>query len=318
MVVASGSLANLPWKTDATAEDPVQAAKDDMKKFAEAIKANKHIVVGGGGRSLCFLPLSVLRRTSPDILLLFYFATGAVGLELIGEIVDMYKDKQITLVDAREALLPEELGWNKSVGKRFEGLLKNAGVKVIHNARVTSPEASTFESTSITLSDGTALHGLYVAATGVKPRSGFLPKELLTEKGFVDTSPTFQCKADPSVWALGDAANHERKLALSVGLHVPVVASNLFKVMAKPDIPSSSLRQYKGDSRTIMGLISFGKGAGGGQAGPIRFPGVSLFSSLVPSRSAFFQAQADEATLQFMVSMIKGKDLLASKGAALI
>lgn len=205
---------------------------------------------------------------------------GAVGLEVAGEIVDMYKDKKVTVVDANAALLPEELGWYRSVGDRFEGLLKKAGVKVLHGTRVTSPQASSPVPVEVTLSDGTSETGLYLAATGVKPQAGFLPASLLTEKGFVDTTPTLQAKQDAHIFAVGDASNNERKLALVINNQLPVLSHNLIQLMAN-DGASASLQQYGGDTRTLMGLITFGKGAGGGQVGPIRFPSVSARPSLV-------------------------------------
>lgn len=199
--------------------------------------------------------------------------TGAVGLEVAGEIVDAYKNKKVTVVDANAALLPEELGWHRSVGDRFEGLLKSAGVSVLHGVRVTAPAISAPETVEVTLSNGTTEKALYLAATGVQPRSDFLPKSVLTERGYVDTKPTFQSKSDPSIFAVGDASNNERKLALVIPNQVPILGNNLIKLMN--GAPDSALQSYGGDSKTVMGLISFGKSAGGGQAGPIRFPSVS-------------------------------------------
>lgn len=221
------------------------------------------------------------------------FSLGAVGLEVTGEIVDLYKDKDVTLVDANSALLPGELGWHRNVGDRFESLLKAAGVKVKHNVKVTSPDISSSLPTEVTLSDGTKETALYLAATGVKPRTSFLPDSLLTERKFVDTKPTFQSTSESTIFALGDASNNERKLSLSIMSHVPVVANNLLKMMSDPNTPEASLQKYGGDGRTIMGIISFGKSAGGAQLGPVRLP-------------------------SFLVAMLKGKDMMASRAAGLV
>ncbi|RMZ81352.1 hypothetical protein DV738_g2169, partial [Chaetothyriales sp. CBS 135597] len=111
---------------------------------------------------------------------------GAAGVETAGEL----GERKITLYSGSTQLL-NGLG-NKRVGADAEARLKKFGVDVVNNnIQVTAHHREEGSGkTVLTLSDGSSVTAdVYIAATGDKPNTSFVPADWLTDRGQVKTDP---------------------------------------------------------------------------------------------------------------------------------
>ena len=76
--------------------------------------------------------------------------------------------------------------------------------------------------------DGTSIEAdLYIPATGVFPNNSFIPPELLSPNGWVNTDEYMAVKGAANVYALGDIVEGQPKLASIIKTHTSVTAHNL-------------------------------------------------------------------------------------------
>lgn len=115
---------------------------------------------------------------------------GAVGVETAGELADLYGGgkKDIILLSGADQLLARLN--NKDLGKEAEAKLTKAGVKVLHNVRISEQTTTADGKTELKLDDGSSRTvDVYIEATGDRPNSNFVPKAWLTERQQVKTDP---------------------------------------------------------------------------------------------------------------------------------
>jgi len=110
--------------------------------------------------------------------------------------------------------------------------------------------------------DGTSVEAdLYIPATGVFPNNTFIPPELLSEDGWINTDQYLAVKGAANVYALGDIVEGQPKLASAIKSQISVVAHNL-----KVDITGSGVRHPLKPPALSGMAINIGSG-GTGQIG---------------------------------------------------
>lgn len=293
LIIATGTQAPSPVLALHTTSEATQSALDAMR---ERLPSAKSIVIAGGG------PAGV--ETAGEI---GHFLNGTAGWFASRP---AHPKAKITLVTSSKKLLPT---LRPALAKQAEVYLNKVGVDVIYNIRVESvrPDGAgeslamiTGEgqgSTRIHLSNGEVLEAdIYIPATGVKPNTSFLPKELLNEKGYVQTNlATLRVDvAGPRVYALGDVGSYTRGGIMDIYDAVPVCMTNVqrdlraFAESGRDDAkPKGHDRPYKPNLKETQ-LVPVGRSNGVG----------AVFGWRLPS---------------LMVYMIKGRDYFASTGPSI-
>ncbi|GFZ45347.1 hypothetical protein JCM24511_03073 [Saitozyma sp. JCM 24511] len=165
---------------------------------------------------------------------------GAVGCQMACDILEVYPDKEVTMVQSREKVMSRfHEGLHEIVKKRFDEL----GVKLVTGSRaVIPPNGFPLEPTTVTLASGQTIPAdLVITATGQTPNTAFLstlsptsPSGLLTPSGFVRVLPTLQLAdgAYPHIFALGDVADSgAHKAARPGGAQAVVMAKNVVALL---------------------------------------------------------------------------------------
>ena len=201
--------------------------KEAWARFQAALGEAKSIVIAGGG------PAGIE-------------TAGELGQHLNGRAGWFQRKLEnpkvaVTVVNADAKILPI---LRPAIALQAEKYLAKVGVSVIKNVKVegVTPEGTgsgdatsagleqVVQRATVKLSNGDTIDcDLYIPATGVVPNTGFLPADLLTEKGHVDTNPkTLRVdKAGPRVYAVGDVGSYTRGGILDLYDAVPVAMVNM-------------------------------------------------------------------------------------------
>lgn len=184
----------MPFKNLSTTE----ATKEALHSWAQRIASAKSIVVAGA---------------------------GATGIEIAGELGQEYAvtgKKQITLISDQD--LPLTSKFRRDVRETAKKELERLKVKVITNAKVTSPTTTTTTTatptpnTTITLtqttpspkspSPPTTLQAdLIIPTYGLTPNTSFLPTSLLDARGYVRQTTRLRAEGHDNIFVVGDAGN---------------------------------------------------------------------------------------------------------------
>lgn len=241
MILATGTKYPAPVK--ATANDVNEICANLAKLRGEIKSANNIVIVGD----------------------------GPVGIELAGEIREVYSKTKITIVHNQAGFLDDSL---PKITQKLHDLTKKNKVDVIFNDAVIIPDSFKQdyyhpEGNVVETRNGKTIANvdLVLLAFGNRPETAWLlnselGKSILAPNGYVKVRKSFQVDhAELSnVFVLGDAANFdETKLAYRIGTHVPVVITNLTHVIngGKPTA------EYKKAPDAMF--ITFGKKGGVGQ-----------------------------------------------------
>ncbi|KAF9026133.1 FAD/NAD(P)-binding domain-containing protein [Hymenopellis radicata] len=178
---------------------------------------------------------------------------GAVGLEIAGEIKDLWPTKPITVVQALPQLLNDT--YPDKFRRRAEASFVARGVKFVYKDYV---DDFTPVNGSVKTRNGKTLDGdLVVAAWGTRPNTEFLSSlgsDVLDSKGFVKVTPTLQLLNHSEIFALGDITDiKEQKQAAKAQLHAGVVSANILSYIKNGTAP----KKYKGAPEMI--LVTNGK-----------------------------------------------------------
>ncbi|KAG8525960.1 uncharacterized protein KY384_000722 [Bacidia gigantensis] len=259
LVIATGAATRL--KSDC---DSLRAS---WKSFREALPAAKSIVIAGG---------------------------GPAGIETAGELGEYLNGRagwfsakppepkvSITVICADSKILP---ALRPAIAKKAEDYLADVGVTIIRNARIkaVSPESAgttdVASKATLELENGERLDGdLYVPATGTRPNTSFISKELLNPNGRVNTDEsTLRVDiAGPRVYAVGDVASYARPAIHLVLEAIPVVCANIKRdLLLASGQDEGSLgedRMFKEDKRETQ-LVPIGKSKGVGAAMGYKLP----------------------------------------------
>lgn len=216
IVIATGSQYAAPFKPQ---DDSIAAFKEALLNASRQIAASVSVVIVG---------------------------TGAVGVELAGEIKTAYPGKSVTLVGDQPRLFPmytERL--HQELAKRLDAI----GVALRLNSPVSGLKQTNapYEG-EVTLADGTVLSGLIVPAIGARVVSGpahDLPGTRPQPNGQLAVDSWLRPSKLPNVFVMGDlAATGDGMTVVATAKHVPWLKKTLLALANGKGV--ESLPPYKG------------------------------------------------------------------------
>lgn len=175
-----------------------------------------------------------LHRQIPRAEKILIAGGGAAGVETAGEIANLHKGKNITILSGSFRLLPKLK--NVKAGRSAERQLESQGVKTIHNTKVTSSTTLPDGKTSLLLSDGTTdIVDVFIDATGGTPNTSFLPDHWLDENKRVATEPSTlrATKAPAGIYSIGDVASYSKGSAMDSSWPVPALGYSIWADLIK-------------------------------------------------------------------------------------
>ncbi|KAE9400383.1 FAD/NAD(P)-binding domain-containing protein [Gymnopus androsaceus JB14] len=252
LVLATGS----KWDGPTAFPDDAASINDHIAaRRAELAKANEVLLIGG----------------------------GSVGIELAGEIKDIWPDKSITIINRGSKLLNDTYSSKLRVGLQRQ--LQDRGVKLILDDSVEDLPVKSSGPVEITTVKGKSLKpDLIIPTWGGKPNTAYLPSNFLTPVGTVKVLPTLQVPSHPNIFALGDLIEwNEQKSAAKVQMgHAPIVTKNIQLYLQGSDV-SKTGKKYKGSMEMIM--VSNGRKSGMGWVGAMGGIHISpFFASRIKSK----------------------------------
>ncbi|WP_433653065.1 NAD(P)/FAD-dependent oxidoreductase [Micromonospora zamorensis] len=206
LVLATGSSYAYPARLDA---DSMEGALDDLRQTNKELASAERVLILGA---------------------------GPVGLELAGEIKDVWPDKQVTIVDPAEQLLP---AFSAEMRDDLHRQLDELGIRVRLGTRLAAPlttganRAATFTATTTDGDEITA--DIWFRAFGLRVNSDYLADGRLTTPtptGQVSVTETLNIRGPDDVlghvYAIGDLTDvAEDKMAAYALQHAEVVAQNV-------------------------------------------------------------------------------------------
>ncbi|KAJ3787326.1 hypothetical protein GGU10DRAFT_348980 [Lentinula aff. detonsa] len=204
-----------------------------------------------------------------DILLV---GGGPVGIELAGELRDVFPSKAITIIHRSSHLL------NAVYPDKFriaiQKQLQDREITVLTGDAITMSDTATSQVPKdgfITKQGKTLKPDLVIPTWGMRPNTSYLPSDLLSSTGHVKIIPTFQLPAHPDVFAIGDIVDWNERVNASkvVRSHAPVAARNVLLYLSLREaqgkdsidiLASKDSAKYKGTIEAIT--ISNGKTSG--------------------------------------------------------
>ncbi|KAG6847570.1 hypothetical protein H0H93_007320 [Arthromyces matolae] len=209
---------------------------------------------------------------------------GAVGMELAGEIKDVWPEKKVTIVHGDKLLL------NPSYPDKFRRAAADSltarGINLVLDEFINDPE--TREVQGITTASGKELKGAdlitQIQTRGPRPNTTFVSEALgessLTSLGLIRVRPTLQLADYDNIFAAGDAIDwKEQKQSAKASLHGDLVAKNIVALLSQ-----KPLKPYKG----MFEMICLTNGKDSGIAYFDVLWGITLgawFARMVKSRS---------------------------------
>jgi apoptosis-inducing factor 2 len=202
IVLATGS--TYPYPANPAAESTAEAIEDFRRTHKALAGAQKVLILGA----------------------------GPVGLELAGETKEVWPDKDITIIDPADQLLP---GFLPEVRTDLHRQLDELGITVLLGTGLTNPpttQPGQLEPTTVITTGGEELTGdIWFRAYGVALNGDYLADGRLTErtdKGEVAVTSRLNVDGYDHVYAIGDITNMaEAKMAGYAGQHATTVAGNI-------------------------------------------------------------------------------------------
>ena len=188
LVIATGARAidtGMPWKSQGSSDDCLQLLQEIRDKITEA----NHIIIAGA---------------------------GPTGVELAGEIRWEFKDKEVILLCADQALVHGD-----SAATAMERELLKLNVTIRKGVRGRDVEVLPNGKTMVTLSnDDRLITDLYLPTSGQKPNSDFMPEDWITSRKYANVDECLRIKGADNVWAIGDVVSKPRAHFLLTDLQV--------------------------------------------------------------------------------------------------
>ncbi|KAF9265449.1 FAD/NAD(P)-binding domain-containing protein [Marasmius fiardii PR-910] len=187
---------------------------------------------------------------------------GAVGIELAGEIRDVWSDKEITIIN-RERLLFND-AYPDKFRKAIQKQLESRNIKVILDNTVSEdlvPGLS--DGVPIPTKNGQTLRpDLVVRTWGGRPNTQIIGSSLgqkaLTPQGHVKVKPTLQLADHLNIFAAGDIIDwNEQKTSMKASMgHTPIIVKNVISFVNGKNVSAV----YKGSTEMIV--VTNGKASG--------------------------------------------------------
>ncbi|KAM0431901.1 hypothetical protein ACHAPT_005154 [Fusarium lateritium] len=241
LVLATGAEAAdpaLPWKACGSHQELL----DSLHSTADKVGKAKHIVIAGA---------------------------GATGVELAGEIRYAFPSTTVVLISSGGHVVAGD-----QIASCVESELRRLGVEIRVGVRAESTTEVPGGRTRVTLSDGEVLEtDLYLPTMGLRPNTGFLPREWLNEHGYVDVDGEMRVKAaGDGVWAVGDVVSKPRAAFLITEAQAAGVAKNIDLVL------KGKAAQSVSGPLVDAFLCSTGRSRGAGRLGVVPVPSLAVWA----------------------------------------
>ncbi|MDA1358946.1 FAD-dependent oxidoreductase [Glycomyces luteolus] len=199
---------------------------------------------------------------------------GPVGLELAGEIKAVWPEKQITIVDPAEELMP---GYEAALRTELHAQLEKLGIEV--RLGVTLDDEPAVEpgragAVAVTAENEPIEADIWFRAFGMTTNSGYLKDGIapLNRRGQLPVTPKLNVEGHEHVYAIGDLTDmNEEKRASAAGQHAAVVAANILA-----QINGEAPEQEYQPSPVRVAIVPLGPEFGVGQMpsedGPVQLP----------------------------------------------
>jgi len=213
----------------------VEERKSEIKDVGTKIENAKHIVVVGG-------------RT--------------VGIEVVGEILDIYPDKKITIVHSGDHILDEYTP--NAASKIIARFSSKKEIQIILKDKLIRPESES--ETTYKTEGGKVIENVdYVIwSTGFSINTSYLKgsflESVLNERSLIKVEPTLQIKGQKNIFALGDIIDTKAaKLGYNAKVQSNIVAKNLVLLVSGKD----NLVVYHDHKAASVGVVvTFGNNYG--------------------------------------------------------
>jgi NADH dehydrogenase FAD-containing subunit len=237
VVLATGSRYPFPAKTDLV--DAHHAQQQVRKTHAALSQADRVLLVGA----------------------------GPVGIELAGEIREVWPEKSIVLLDAADEILGGP--YKPELKAELRRQLLEIRIELILGSPLRqqpATEPGALGTFTVTTEAGTEIAAdIWFRCYGVVPNSDYLGEELAAARrpdGFIEVEPTLQVVGQSTVFALGDISTADAKMAGFAGPQAATVAQNINALTQG----ESDLANY--ESMGVAIAVTVGATGGAGQ-----FPG---------------------------------------------
>jgi len=214
---------------------------------------------------------------------------GPVGIELAGEIREVWPEKSIVLLDVADEILGGP--YMPELKAELRRQLVESRVELIMSSPLRQPlptepgELATFTVTTEVGTEVTA--DIWFRCYGVVPNSDYLGDELAAARrsdGFIEVGPTLQVAGQTAVFAIGDVSTADAKMAGFARHQAATVADNI-NSLAQGQF---DLAEY--ESMGVAIAVPIGPSGGAGQ-----FPG------------------QDQIVGRETISEVKGRDLMVDQ-----
>ena len=181
---------------------------------------------------------------------------GPVGVELAGEIAAIWPDKDITLLDPAGDVLGAR--FRPELKAEIRRQLAGLGVHLMLGAALAAdPPGEPGELGSFTVRTGSGAEltaDVWFRCYGIRPVSDYLAGGLAGARqpdGFVAVTPSLQVAGQDRVFALGDVAAADHKMAGAATRQAAIVAGNIRALIIRPGragpLPAAAARDHRAD-----------------------------------------------------------------------
>ncbi|WP_298143610.1 FAD-dependent oxidoreductase [uncultured Acinetobacter sp.] len=201
---------------------------------------------------------------------------GPIGVELAGEINELYPQKNITIIESQTRLVS---GTTAKVSTYIQQDFKRRGIHVLLNTQLVQASHSkdtlcTEAGVAMTADGQQIAYDLLVWCIGGRANTTYLQAhfgDLLNQRAQVQVESTLQVKNHPRLFALGDITDlAENKMAWHINGQIPVAAHNIRCLLE--DQPHA-LKTYKAKTNNPMMAITLGR-----QKGVVYLPIVGMIN----------------------------------------
>ena len=186
---------------------------------------------------------------------------GPVAVETVGEIVQTFPSKRVTLVEAGQHILPRTTDKARALAMAF---LKARNVEVVLGEMVQGDpppnDVAAEKGEAVTDKGSRIAYDLALWCLGTKPDAQYLKAnhpEALNDRGEIQVEPTLRVRGLANVFALGDVADFKEKGAAWAGFQGNIVAANL-RALVKLG-PSATLKKYKRPMADTSIVLTLGR-----------------------------------------------------------
>lgn len=228
-------------------------------------------------------------KASSEILVI---GGGPTGVEFVGEVLDLYPQKKVTLLTRGSGLVTNGKDAFAGLSNKLISQLKTKGVQLIFDDSLATDNLRTGPLSRVetfTTSKGATITADYVLiSSGGRPNTHWiqaLDPSIIDSSGHIKVTPTFSIDSPnwARYYAIGDAANTPGpKTSFMAGQHAPALAHNI--VSAIRNQPVSKLKKAAPPPGNMI-VVPLGKS--GGASHLMFFSAGSWTTSLMKGKTLF-------------------------------